>query len=382
MPARYQVVVKNHFGVQVALLTEWVRLEYTRRVNAPDTHVLVLPADLNIAEELHHDSSTDYQIEVWRRDSTVIPAYPWTLDYEGFHLSSVHEVSEAGRQRVTSYGRGYDDLLVRRAVLYPSGSAGSAKSGPGETAMKAFVEENAGASATAPPRLYAGVTAGLTVEATVGGGAAWEGARAWRNLMEVVQDIAHATLVDFKVVGNGTAAFQFRAHAYPWGIDRSTQGLEPATGRNAAGNSPVIFSYSFGNMRQSTHSHSHTDEANVVVMLGQGLEDARETVAREDPTAQGLTPWNRREITRNANQESTVAGLEAAGDTLLHDLQAREVFHFAALQAGQWLYGRDYQLGDIVTAHHTTDRHFQIVGVTVVVEAGRETVTLDVREDD
>lgn len=383
MAGRYQITVRDHTGTAVALITEWVRLEYTRNVNTPDSHVLVLPADLSIAQLLHTDEATDYQIEVRRRDLALNPVLNWTLDYEGFHLTSVHDMLESGRGRIISYGRGYDDLLMRRSILYPSGSTGSAKIGPGETVMKEYVDENAGPGATSPSRLLAsGVTPGLTIQEDLAAGVVWEGARAYRSLFDVVQEIAHAALVDFKIVGNGAAAFEFRAKAYPWGTDRSTQGLEPLTGLNGAGNSPVIFSETFGNMLRSSHVYAHTDEANVVIVLGQGLEDQRAILQRQNGDAQALTPWNRREVTRNANQESTVAGLQAVGDAVLHDLKARETFNFSVMQAGPWFYLRDYNLGDLVTAYHDTQRHFQITSVTVIVESGRETIRLEVQEDD
>lgn len=382
MAARFQVWVKDHSGTRVGVLAmePAVRLEYTKRVNAPDNHVLTLIAQTAMGELLHEDTSTDYQIEVYRSD--VEAGIPWYMDYEGFHRTSVHAIAETGRQRVTSYGNGYDYLLGGRSILYPAGSAGAEKTGPGETVMKEYVDENAGPGATAPPRLFDGVTPGFTVQADGAAGSSWTGARAYRDLMATVQEIAHATLVDFKVVGISAALFEFRAKAYPWGEDRSTQGLDPVTGLNAAGNVPVIFSVPFGNLRNFTHTHNHTEEGNAIIVLGQGLEDDRLVIERPDAVAVALTPWNRREAVRNANLESTQAGLEAVGDTLLHDLMAIESFNFQTLQSPSTRYGRNYFLGDIVTVQHANELHFQIIGVTVTVENGRETITLEVQEDD
>jgi len=76
--------------------------------------------------------------------------------------------------------------------------------------MKEFVSQNAAASATAPPRLFDGVLAGLTVQADGATGVSWTGARAYRNLLEVLQGIANDTgAMDFDVVGNGAAAYLF-----------------------------------------------------------------------------------------------------------------------------------------------------------------------------
>jgi hypothetical protein len=198
-----------------------------------------------------------------------------------------------------------------------------------------------------------------------------------------VQEIAHATLVDFKVVGTGAATFEFQAKAYPWGTDRSTLGLDPATGLNAAGNPPIVFALGFGNMGSAMYARNRTQEANAVIMLGQGLEADREIVEREDAAAIAVSPWNRREITRNANQENTTAGLNAAGDALLFDLQSQETFAFTVLQSAAVKYGRDYTVGDVVEARFKTiQRRYQIIGVTVSVEQGRETISLEVQQGD
>lgn len=366
MSVRYQLVVKDTAGVQVALITNFRFLSYSLKINAPHDHQLDLAASSPAVPYL----VTDAQIEVWRSDLAAVPPIPWTLDYEGFHRTLVDQTSDRGMRTVASYGRGYLDLIDRREVWYPAGSAGSDKSGPGETVMKAFVEENAGASATAPPRVADGVTSGLTVQIDGGAGSSWEGARSWQNLLDVCQSIADATLVDFAVVGTGPGTFEFQAQAFPIGKDRSVAGLDPATGLNAAGYAPVIFALERGNMATPVYSMNRTAERNAILALGQGLEADRQTVERTDPVAIAASPWNRRESSRNANQETTTAGLEAVGDAALMELAARESFSFSVIQTAATAYGQAYACGDIVVARYgSVQRAFQIVGVTVTVDA-------------
>lgn len=380
MAPRYEVRLRDTAGAYVAVLTNWQRLEYTRRIDAPDNHALLFDARLGPVAAFVLDA----QVEVWRADLALVPPLANSLDYEGFHRTPVAQTTGDNAQLFTSYGQGYEDLLARRAILYPTGSMQAAKTGPGETVLKAYVEENAGPGATDPPRLLDGVTLGFSIEADGGAGSAWTGSREWRNLLETCQEISKATLVDFGVVGIGAALFELQAKAFPWGVDRSVTGLDPATGLNATGNAPVIFALGFGNMGEPVYSQNRTNEVNVVVALGQGLEADRETAIATDATAIAASPWNQSEVTRNANTEDTTAGLTAAADGYLADLQMRESFSFRILQSTATVYGRDYACGDIVTARYNVgstafEANYQIVSVTIVVEKGSETINVEVQ---
>lgn len=374
MSARYQIRLKDITGALVAVLVDWFRLDYSLKVNGMDSHTLAIDGNLEIVNSF----VTDAQIEVWRRD--IAQGIDWYKDYEGFHRTGVDQITDAPLAMFTSYGRGYDDLINRRIIAYPAGSSQAAKSGPGETVIKEFVAENAGPGATSPPRLLAsGVTSGLTVQADGGAGASWTGERAYNNLLQVVQDVAVATSVDFKVVGTGPGTFEFRAKAKPWGADRSTAGLVPTTGLNGAGNPPIVFSLGFGNMGLPVFSNNRTEEVNAVYALGQGIETARNIRLREDLAAIAASPWNRHEISRNANTEDNNAGLDAVGDAALVEFAARQSFTFQVLQTPAYQYGREYFVGDLVTARYkAVERRYQITGVEITVEQGRETIALEV----
>lgn len=408
MAARYYVRVLDWSGGVVAFLTTWRRLSYTKRVNAPDSYVLKMD-DSDIADSSSGGGTfgsgtfgsgvfgnpgggatsgrpsvffvTDALIEVWREDRAAVPPIVRYKDLDAFHRTGVEQALSSGLETFTSYGAGMTDLLARRGILYPAQSAGAMKAGPGETVMKSFVEENAGPSATVGlGRMADGVTAGLTVEADAGAGSAWEGSRQHKALLETCQEIAEATLVDFGVLRSNPPdplGFAFRAKAYPWGADRTTVGLNPATGRNAAGNVPVVFAVGFANMGAPVYALNRGSEVNAVIVLGQGLEAMRADEERTNPAAIAASPWNRREAVRNANQEAAAAGLQSVGDAALIELQAHESFSFSVLQTNACRYGRDYFVGDTVTArYHGVERHYQIRSVTVVAEGGSEQIAV------
>ena len=374
MATRYQIRLKNLAGAQVGLITDWRTLTYTKRVNNVDEYTLVIDGELDVVD----DFVLDGQIEILRRDIASVPPIPSTLDFEGFHRTTVRQTNVDSLSTFTSRGAGYDDLLRRRSILFRASSAQADKSGVGETVMKAYVDENAGPGATAPPRLFAGVNTGFTIEADGGAGTAWEGERSFRPLLSVLREIAEATDVDFQVIGTGPATFQFTAQARPLGIDRSQTGIDPATGLNSAGNPPLVFALGFGNMGVPVYSLQRSAEVNAVIVLGQGNATNRVVEERISSAAVSASTWNRVESVQNANQEALIAGLDVFGDAILAKLQAKEDFNFEVIQTEAAKYGRDYFLGDLVTARYKDiERTKQIISVTVSVDQGNETITVE-----
>lgn len=375
MPGTYQVLLKDQTGVTQVVLSSWRSLDFMHDKNGLGFWSISLDGELDIID----DVQVDWEVEIWRQDlPNSIALY---LEYEGLMRYPQRTVDEEGRSIAVLSGVGYNDLLRRRGIYYPSGSSQAEKSDVGETVMKEYVDENAGPSATSPPRLEAsGVTPGLSIQADGGAGASWSGARAYRNLLAVCQEIGESTGVDFKVVGTGPYTWEFQAQATPLGDDRSTAGLDPSTGLNGAGNTPVVFSLPLGNMQAPSYSIDRRAEVNAVLVLGQGLEDDREVVERST-SAVSDSPINRCEAVRPASLESVTAGLETAGDALLEELQARESFIFQPIQIPGLLYGRDYFPFDLVTASFAgIERDKELLRVRVNVSEGRENISIEVAD--
>lgn len=372
MSARYEVRVYNQSGALQAVLTDWLSLRYRKLVNNVGVYDLEVDGNVSVVNQFVLDG----RIEVSRYDLAASPAIPVTIDFTGLHRDITREVLDSGEQRARSRGASFEHLLMRRAVLYPKGSPEADKSGAGETVMKSYVNENAGPGASATPRLFAGVIPGFTIEADQGRGTAWQGSRSHRNLLEVLREIADATGIDFEVVASGATGFQFRARPSPLGADRTTIGLNTATGLNAAGNPPVVFSLEHGNMQAPRYSLSRMQESNAIIILGQGIEDDRVVIERTS-AATGDSPLNRFESIHDGSGEDENASLEDIGDALLEKLQAREAFTFQTMQIPGLLYGRDYFVGDNVTARFgIIERNKQIIGVEITVAEGREDISI------
>lgn len=377
MATRYQVVLKDLAGARVAIITDWRSLTYTRRVNGVGAYILTIDGNSDLIDLF----ALDGQVEIYRRDQSAAPSFDWTLDFEGFHRTEIRSTDERGLSRYSSQGVDYTDLIARRAVLFRKGTAGADKVAVGETAIKEYVDQNAGPSAlVASGRLFDGITVGLSIQADGAAGLAWTGSRPFRPLLDTIRDISKAATVDFDVVGTGAATFQFQAQARPIGVDRTNNGIDPLTGLNAAGNAPVLFSLAFGNMKGPRYALNRIAEGTAIIVLGQGAQGSRTVVERASADITDST-WNRLEVVKNANQEDTEAGLNAVGDALLDKLQAAETFEWNALETVSLRYGRDYFVGDLVTAEYQgIERDKQVVAAEITIAEGKETISLELAD--
>lgn len=351
--SEYKVRLKDQSSIVVAEFDQaaWRSLSLNHKVN--ESTSCRLEIDDNDARRSLFE--LDGQIEVWRRNPIV--GLDWTREWEGMHRTSNRQIFAGDNESFVSWSYKYIELLRRRYIMYVAGSAQANKSGVGETVMKEYANENAGPAALLSlGRLQTlesdGVTLGLSIEADSGGGSSWEGGRAYKNLLAVLQEIGRSTGVDFDVVSlDDPQTFEFRTYVGQRGADRTTVGLDE-NGLNAAGNKPVIFSVGFGNMAVPILSEDRTNEVTNVSVLGQGVETEREVVHVGDDDAISASPWNRRETVLQANQESATSGLTSAGEEKLAEAEKREDLSFNVLQLASSYYGVHYFLGDLITARY------------------------------
>lgn len=385
MAVRYHCNLKDQAGVEVALFDDWRRLIYRHRVNHPGSCVFAINGN-DTRRELF---LPDCQFQVWRSDKE--NGIPWYLEWEGLFITPLRNTGGDGDKTFTGYFAGYGDLLTRRINAHKATTAGADKSGIASTVMIEFARENAGDLATvAHARLIGGVTPGLGFGADPIAGGTWSGARAFDNLLEILQGIAQASGVDFDVVGVGPALFEFRTYAGQRGTDRTVTGLSATTARNGAGYAPVVFAPELGNMVTPSYALSRDGSVNRAFALGQGDGELRDVVVRANQPDQVVSPFNLREAARQATDEDTTAGLRAVADEILFKLQPRESFNFSVLQTGGALYGvvapgpgklgvTYYTWGDRVTARYDTiERNKRLVGVEISIgDDGAESIAFD-----
>lgn len=294
-------------------------------------------------------------------------SYDWYRESTLLHRTPSGQLTSADHKIFTSYSRGLIDLIARREIWYYANTAQTLKGGPAETVMKQYVEENAGPSALfLNGRASDGVISGFTVVPTAGLGLDWAGQRSFQNLLSVLQEIASASGVDFDVVRTdtgGPVAFEFRTYYPQLGTNRSAT---------------VQFGTLLGNMVTPFYTNSRTEEITRVLALGAGENTARRVLAA-DGTHIADSPWNLIEKSEDARSEDTLTGLQKIAAAVLAKGVPQESFTFQVLQTQSLMYGRDYFLGDIVTASFedwiTSQR--KLTAVTLNIAEGKENVSCE-----
>jgi hypothetical protein len=377
--AQYKAMLYSPAGEQVAEFENWQNLSMTHKVNDVDSATITLYGN-DSRYDLFEDNCS---LEVWRRIPGYLPrAVPtdrlqsgqWYCEWEGLHVDYDDSTDSSGQRRFISSCVGYLDFLSRREVLWYSGTDGSKKGPmPLQQAMAEFVNENAGSAAVAAGgRLINGHIQGLSVGGG-SGGPTWYGARAWRNLLEVIQGIAAYGNADFDIIGQGNANWQFQSYVDRIGVDRTTYGLNRVTGLNAAGFAPVVFSLESQNVASIRKKSFNRKRANVVAALGKGEGTNRMTRLAVHYDTLDTERRNQREITRNASTQDTGPELQAVADAIKNESNIDDDISFEPLIVESCIYGVHYWWTDRITANYQGEtRHKRLTEVSIDVDANGE----------
>jgi hypothetical protein len=366
--AEWQIWLKDWDGRRIAVFTGTgretgglLRFSFLKVLRKPGQYILELDGRDGRVDYF----TLDYMVEFWRRDR--FGDLDWYKVFEAFHRADTYRQDESGRDIYTSSGDHYNILLLAEPIFYAAGTAYTSKSGPAETVAKEYVNENIGPSATSPPRDYDGVMPGLTIEADAGTGATWEGGRAKQNLLDVAVELAEYAPADFMVEGTGAATFEFRWRMDQWGDDK--------TWGNAAGIPPVVFDGRLGNARNTLYEYNRKNEINTVHVLGQGSGEDRRIVTRTSG-AESDSPWSHRAVCRDARNTYSTEGLNRKGDEVLDKMRSRIQTQVDVAQTPATRFGRDWDIGDLVTVRYRGFSVAQkIIGVRVDVgQDGQELI--------
>ena len=340
-PNFYVKVYDQSYNV-VAIFDNWVKLEYSKIIN----NVGVTTFSIDDSDTRSALFELDGIFEVYR--SVPGLGVDWYREYIGLFRGPSNPVESSGLKTWTANIVSLEDFLARTTINYKAGTIFSYKKIAAETAMKEYVEENCGASATVVAgRLSDGVLPDFLVDTDLAAGAVWEGDKAYENLLDTLRSIADFANMDYTVTwSDATNKFTFITYLNQLGVNRTTTGLNPATGKNAAGYYPVIFSLDRGNMASLVYSYNRTSESNVVTVMGDGDGATRVTRMRST-TAATDSPWNRREIARP--QGGFLSQMDTFGDEVLESTKAIEEVSFVPLFQESCMYGKDFFFGDSIT---------------------------------
>lgn len=356
MPATYAIVIKTRAGAIKNVLTgqangfRW--LSYKKEVNG----VGLLMFDLAGGHGAIANLEQDGQIEVWRRDAA--NGVDWYVDFEAFFVDEERRANDDGLTTFRAICPGQMDLLAREVVAWPANTDDRSlfESVKASTIMTALVQYNATSDATTGNgRIVTSDQTNITCEADDDDGNTITFACAQQPLIEALQDVARIGDRDFWLERTGDQAWTFRTDNY-LGDDKS---------------STVTFALNYGNMSNPILRRNRLNEKTVVIVGGQGIEDDRSFEVRTGTNYNAT--YNSKVVFYPATQYTTSAGLQAAGDVRLDELQARDDLTWDIIQTPGSLYGVHYGLGDLVTGYYEgVTATKQITAVTVTFAPGSE----------
>lgn len=352
LEASYSVLVRKADGTQLAIVDDYDKLDYTRKLNDQGYYELTASTDLIDETCLQ----LDYLVEVLRCP----PSLNWRTDFAGLHRFKSFSFDEQDKEWLKSVGPGLESLLRRRIIIPPAGEAFLTVENEFTDIMRQLVRTQAGLLASSERRFQ-----GLNVEADTHEGVELRLNYRYTNLFEELATLAELG-ADLSVEKTGSAEFEFRVYYPQRGHDRRVGNLE--------GLAPVQFSLEWANMQRPTVEDSRLEEVTVAYVGGEGVGAEREIVERSSLAEAELdSPWNRIETFLEARREASTAALMAIGDAHLSEKRQSLTFKCEAIPTPVCLYGVHWDLGDLVTGYYKgTQYDMQISEVRVTVDDSGE----------
>jgi hypothetical protein len=339
-----------------AELVDFLFLSFGRKVNWSGSFVLRLAGNHRVAGQMVDGD----MVVVLRKDGT---AGNWRREFVGIYQDLDQQDAEPG----TFTASGIDDQAVLgwRIVAWKASTTNRSlfTARPAETIATTLVTTNLGAGALATSgRELDGVLPDLTVAADEGQGAVMTLGCAWQNLLEALSDVAAVGGGDFSLAANEDLdGWAFDWHPGQLGADRRAE---------------VVFAIGRGNMGRPRYRLQRMAEKTAAIVGGTGERAERQIVVRYGA---GHSAARHRELFVDAADIDSQAGWQGRGDQALYRARAVEEFGFDVLQTPGLRYGRDYFLGDLVTAVNpftgaAIDQ--QITALNVVVASQPERIEL------
>jgi hypothetical protein len=326
---QYIVRVKNRAGVRQYDVTDFLSLDYSKRLNDVGLLNVELPGNHAAIAALEKDG----QIEVWRYDDAT-GATPY-CDFYGLYRARDRRTPRNNINGIFMLKAVSQLHFLKRSILaFPAGEnlRNDFTADPAETVLKLMVQYNATSSATTGngrTRNAGTWAANISVETDAAAGSNITKSFAHRNLLEALQEVAVLGEVDFDLVKTGAQAWEFRVYE-PLGSDLT---------------SVVKFSSTWDNLDEPSLTGNDIAEATVAIVGGLGVADARTFEVVTGPNY--VAGYNDMEVFVQASNQVD-GSLANAGTARLNELRARDDFRFGVLQNEAFRYGRDYCIGGVL----------------------------------
>lgn len=374
--ADFNIFLSDPDGVRKTLISQIITATYVRRQNDWGWATMVIPDELFDRSLIEVDAI----IEIERRNSV---GDPFVEEWVGLLRKWRFFDDPQGETNVEMSAMHEVELLNRRDIAYRSNRPEADKSGPADSVMKAFVNENAGAAAPVDeagrPRSF-GSEFFVEADAGVGPNVGRQGS--FKNLLLTLKQISQSSItagnsiyfdIQHERVG-GLSTFTFKTFQNQIGTDRSV----------GTGTDPVVFSEARENLRDPSYEVDWSDEWNYIYGTGPGIGTDRIIDPEKNVPRHTLTKWSRRENHQDARGETTQLGVAIRAFERLQEERPRERFTGQLIDTPSQKYGVDWFFGDKATAEYLDKRfdgNIDMVSVTIK-EDGDEEIVARLDSDD
>lgn len=382
MPYQFYVRHLDRNGVNKnAQVTDYIRLDYRRVVNAPGFFSWRLPLPHRVIDTI---AKFDL-LEVYMKNDTL--GIPWHLEYEVIATGVTYQTDENNLTDVVVRGRGQAHILGYRQIAWASGvnDRSSFATVPAETLAKTIVDYNCTSLATvANGRLREGDLApgmGFTIVTApdLGNGNSISLSFSNGNLLRILADkIPSLAGGDWSFVrtpsGGVEARWVFDFHLGQLGEDKTS------------GSKMVEFSIERGNMLNPAYADIWETEATVSITGGNGQLENR---YYQEDTGVDYSTSNDLEMYVDARNTYGLS-LSSFADYRLDERRRQRALVFDTIQTDAVFYSpvavsgkKTYTLGDRVAvsyspASYIAERKITAISVSHAPESSSEETRIDV----
>lgn len=272
-----------------------------------------------------------------------------------------YRIDQVEAQELDTFQLTGNEAFPERVCLPPAGLSHDVQTDvAAETAMKHYVDANAGPSASAGRRIDS-----LAIATDLAQGPLVTYRARYKDLIDVVTDIAQLSALGWRLSFDRAGTFTFDAYE---GADRSSE---------------VFFDLEFDTLVKLKFLSSILGRKNYAYVGGQGEAETREIVETYVDATEPVG-FARRETFIDARDIDDTDALSQRGDTKLSETKVEDAFEVDVNQFGSFRYNRDWFLGDIVLLRNRTwsiERAARVVGIVNKVGSASSTIERSVELD-
>lgn len=334
----YQTRIYDASGNMIGLYDDLVSLNYRKIVNGIGMAILTVPDTHPLIAQLVDDLLLQVNLIYLSPSNGII----YKQDFVGLYRDKQIATDDDDLSHYLLYFVGTNDVLSRNIVAYPSGVNNKSQwTGQNiHVIAKQIVQNNCtSALATTANGRLRNANPVRSLIANLGSGhdpttPTINYSCAYRNVLEVVQELAQLGGFDFEVYFDKSSSNSLVYLQYDlMGTDKHTT---------------IIFDLSLDNIASANVDGERLREKTVAIVGGDGTGSGRTTSIHTGANQSASDDY---ELFIDARASASTE-LDSIGDAKLDELAARTSVNVNISPSSGYLYNRDYDLGDLVTASY------------------------------